>query len=225
MYEVFCFICRRSFYWMHDNQRRPSSPARNIVLDKSDAIVVLGRHQTAEIQTEGSLVSCIGGRLSRGTGSTRIIPESEFVDIMYPWFEARTAPLSPKKLKSVLDRPLLAQRVRDFNIRYFVWVEGSTERTGSAGSLTCSVGPGGGGCFGFGTWEDTSDYETTIWDLDTFTEVGRISTEAVGTSYMPAFVIPIPLLAQVQGDSCRGMGRQLVKFFSNDNSTALKTAN
>ena len=196
----------------------------NIELDTNDSIVVLGRHQTAEIQTEGSLVNCIGGRLSRGTGQIRIIPEREFVDLMYPWFEARTAPLSPKRLKAVLDRPLLAQRISDLNIRYFVWVEGSTERTGSAGSLTCSIGPGGGGCFGFGTWEDTSDYETTIWDLDTFTEVGRISTEAVGTSYMPAFVVPIPLLAQVQGDSCRGMGRQLVKFFS-DNPNALKTAN
>lgn len=196
----------------------------NITLEANDAIVVLGRHQTAEIQTEESLVSCIGGRLSRGTGRTRIIPEREFVDLMYPWFEARTAPLSPKKLKAVLDRPLIAQRVRDLSIRYFVWVEGSTERTGSAGSLTCSIGPGGGGCFGFGTWEDTSDYETTIWDLDTFTEVGRISTEAVGTSYMPAFVVPIPMLAQVQGDSCRGMGRQLVKFFKDD-PTALKTAN
>ena len=140
------------------------------------------------IQTEGSLVNCIGGRLSRGTGQIRIIPEREFVDLMYPWFEARTAPLSPKRLKAVLDRPLLAQRVSDLNIRYFVWVEGSTERTGSAGSLTCSIGPGGGGCFGFGTWEDTSDYETTIWDLDTFTCLLYTSPSPrdLSTSRMPS---------------------------------------
>lgn len=194
----------------------------NIELDRGDSIVVLGRHQTAEIQTESSLVNCIGGRLSRGTAETRIIPEREFVDLMYPWFEARTAPLSPRKLKEVLDTPLVAKKIDELDIRYFVWVEGSTERTDSSGSMTCSVGPGGGGCFGFGTWEDTSDYETTIWDLDTFTEVGRISTEAVGTSYMPAFVVPIPLLAQVQGDSCRGMGNQLVKFFQGG-GTGLKT--
>lgn len=192
-------------------------------LKKGDAMVVLGRHQTAEIQTEASLVSCIGGRLARGTGEVRIIPESEFVDSFYPWFEARTAPLHPKKLRTVLDQPLVAEKIKALNIRYFVWVEGSTERTNSAGSMTCSVGPGGGGCFGFGTWEDTSDYETTIWDLETFTEVGRVSTEAVGTSYMPAFVIPIPLLAQVEGDACQGMGNQLVRFFAKDD-TALKTS-
>ncbi|MGK0440086.1 MAG: hypothetical protein ACJATK_003050, partial [Paracoccaceae bacterium] len=48
-------------------------------------------------------------------------------------------------------------------------------------------------------------------------------TEAVGTSYMPAFVIPIPLLAQVEGDACQGMGNQLVRFFTND-SSGLKTS-
>lgn len=186
----------------------------NIELNEGDAMVVLGRHQTAEIQTEASLVACIGGRLTRGTDKIRIIPEPEFVDAFYPWFEARTAPLRPAKLKQVLDQPMVAAKIAAMKIRYFVWVEGSTERTNSAGSMTCSIGPGGGGCFGFGTWEDTSDYETTIWDLKTFSEVGRVSTEAVGTSYMPAFVIPIPLLAQVEGDACQGMGNQLVRFFS-----------
>lgn len=194
----------------------------NVGLDEGDAMVVLGRHQSAEFETEASLVQCIGGKLQRGTEQVRIIPEDEFVNQFYPWFEARTAPLHPKKLKKVLDQPLVAQKIKDLNIKYFIWVEGSTERTASAGSMTCSIGPGGGGCFGFGTWEDTSDYETTIWDLDTFKEVGRVSTEAVGTSYMPAFVVPIPLLARVEGDACVGMGRQLVRFFQDD-PNALKT--
>ncbi len=194
-----------------------------IELEVGDAMVVLGRHQTPEIQTEASLVACIGGKLQRGTKDIRIIPEKEFVDSFYPWFEARTAPLRPAKLQKVLKQPLVAQRLNDLNIKYFVWVEGSTERTAASGSLTCSIGPGGGGCFGFGTWEDTSDYETTIWDVDSFEEVGRVSTEAVGTSYMPAFVVPIPLLAQVEGDACQGMGKQLVRFFNGSGGTGLKT--
>lgn len=194
----------------------------DVGLEKGDAMVVLGRHQSAEFETESSLVQCIGGKLQRATDDIRIIPEAEFVNQFYPWFEARTAPLHPKKLKKVLDQPLVAERIKALNIKYFIWVEGSTERTSSTGSMTCSIGPGGGGCFGFGTWEDTSDYETTIWDLNTFKEVGRVSTEAVGTSYMPAFVIPVPLLARVEGDACVGMGKQLVRFFEDD-PNALKT--
>lgn len=189
-----------------------------VELSKGDAMVVLGRHQTAEIQTEASLVACIGGRLQRGAKGITIIPEAEFVNAFYPWFEARTAPLRPEKLRKTLEQPLVADKIKAMKIRYFVWVEGSTERTSQSGSMTCSIGPGGGGCFGFGTWEDTSDYETTIWDLTTLTEVGRVSTEAVGTSYMPAFVLPIPLLAQVEGDACQGMGKQLVKFFAEGNN-------
>jgi len=185
----------------------------NVQVSKGDTMVVLGRHQSAEFETEGALVRCLGSRLKRVAGGLNVIEQDEFVDSFYPWFESRTAPLHPDKLRAVLDQPLVAQKMSDLQIRYLVWIEGSTERTGSSGSISCSITPGGGGCFGFGTWEDTSDYETTIWDVDSFTEVGRISTEAVGTSYMPAFVIPIPLLAQVQGDACKGMGNQLVKFF------------
>lgn len=183
---------------------------------KGDAVVVLGRHDSAEVETEPSLVRCIGSRLQRGAKGVTIIPETEFVDLFYPWFEARTAPKHPERLRKVLEEPGIAERIEQLNIRYFVWIEGSTERTNSAGTMTCSIGPGGGGCFGFGTWEDTSEYETAIWNLDGFREVGRISTDAVGTSYMPAFVIPIPLLARVEGDACQGMGNQLVKFFVND---------
>ncbi|MBT8114870.1 MAG: hypothetical protein KJP04_05800 [Arenicella sp.] len=186
-----------------------------------DAIVVLGRHHSAEFETEPSLIRCIGGKLKRSTRNVRIIPETEFVDMFYPWFEARTAPITPARLKVVLDQPQVAQRIANLNVRYFVWVEGSTERTGSAGSMTCSVGPGGGGCFGFGTWEDTSEYETVIWNIEEFKEIGRISTDAVGTSYMPAFIVPIPLLAMVEGDACKGMANQLVRFF-NSEGTSLK---
>jgi len=187
-----------------------------------DSMVVLGRHQTPEIQTEASLVSCIGNKLKNGTQDIQIIPERLFVDEFYPWFEARTAPLRPKKLQKTLKEPLVREKLRELRVKYIVWVEGSTERTGSSGSMSCSVGPGGGGCFGFGTWEDTSDYETTIWDVSTFEEVGRVSTDAVGTSYMPAFVVPIPLLAQVEGDACNGMGRQLVRFFNSSDGNGLK---
>lgn len=190
----------------------------DVALVEGDAVVVLGRHQSAEFATEASLVDCIGRRLRARVRHARVISEQQFVDAFYPWFEARTAPLHPKKLRTVLDRPLVAQRIDALKIKYLVWVEGSTQRTSAAGSMTCSVGPGGGGCFGFGTWEDTSDYETTIWELDSFKEVGRVSTEAVGNSYMPAFVIPIPMVAQVEDNACAGMTKQLIEFFTNDDS-------
>ncbi|MBX2849079.1 MAG: hypothetical protein KTR16_12210 [Acidiferrobacterales bacterium] len=189
-----------------------------IDLSSGDAVVVLGRHHSAEFETEPSLIRCLSSRLERGTENLVIIPEEEFVDQFYPWFEARTAPLHPNKLKQVLDQPQVAERIEALNIRFFVWVEGSTERTNSAGSMACSIAPGGAGCFGFGTWEDTSDYETEVWDIDELKEIARVSTDAVGTSYLPAFVVPVPLLARVESEACQGMGTQLVKFFDTNQS-------
>ena len=95
-----------------------------------------------------------------------------------------------------------------------MWIDGETIRTGGAGSMTCGIGPGGAGCFGFGTWGNDSNYEATIWDFTDQEEVGRMSTQASGQSYMPAVVVPIPIIAPVQGTACDGLGDQLLEFFS-----------
>ena len=101
-------------------------------------------------------------------------------------------------------------------IHYIIWIDGHTETTNSAGSIGCSVGPGGAGCFGFGTWDKESAYEATIWDFDKSQIVGKISADASGTSYMPAIIVPIPLIARVQNGACEGLGTQLRKFLQPD---------
>lgn len=197
--------------------------AKNLGLNGGDAVVVMGRHHSAEFETEYSLVNCVGDKLRQNKAGIVVIPERQFADQFYPWFEARTAPLHPLKMRKILEMPLVARKIENLNIRYFVWVEGSTERTAMTGTMTCGIGAGGAGCFGFGAWEDTSEYETAVWDMQKFKEVGRISTDAVGNSYMPAFIIPIPLLAGVEKDACEGMGNQLISFFGS-NINAMKEA-
>ena len=44
--------------------------------------------------------------------------------------------------------------------------------------------------------------------------MGRISTTATGQSYMPAVIIPIPIIAPVQGTACDGIGEQLLQYLS-----------
>ncbi|HAM76820.1 MAG TPA: hypothetical protein DCQ09_14610, partial [Alcanivorax sp.] len=100
---------------------------------------------------------------------------------------------------------------------YMIWIDGSTVRGDSAGSMTCGIGPGGAGCFGFGTWSDDASYEATIWDFTQRAEVGRISATASGQSYMPAVVLPIPIIAPVQGTACDSVGDQLLDFLSTAN--------
>jgi len=98
----------------------------------------------------------------------------------------------------------------------FPWFEPRTAPLNTqGGSLSCTITPGGGGCFGFLSWENDSSYEASIWDTHTAKTAGRISSDAAGTSYMPAIVVPIPLIARVQSSACSSLGDQLKLFVNN----------
>ncbi|MFV8818691.1 hypothetical protein [Haliea sp. E17] len=177
-------------------------------------VVILGRRQNSDYETEPDFVQCIGDYIHSHDKSIYVIDELDFVNALYPWFEPRTAPLYPQDVERLLEHEVVAQRMRELKTEYMVWVDGSTETTDSSGSMTCGIGPGGAGCFGFGTWSDDSEYEAIIWDFTDKAEVGRVATSATGQSYMPAVVVPIPIIAPVQGTACDGLGEQLLQFFS-----------
>ena len=178
------------------------------------SVVILGRRHASDYETEPDFIECIGDHIRAGDRSINVVPESEFVDALYPWFEPRTAPLRPTDIERLLQVPPVQEKLKELKTEYMVWVDGQTERTDGAGSLTCAVGLGAIGCFGFGTWDNDAKYEAVIWNFSDRQEVGRIRAEVKGTSYMPAVVIPIPFVAPVQGTACDGLGRQLLEFFS-----------
>ncbi|MDF1831956.1 MAG: hypothetical protein P1U52_06350 [Porticoccaceae bacterium] len=183
-----------------------------LTLKSGERVVVLGRRHYADYETEPDFIDCIGNTL-KADKKISVIPEKKFTDLLYPWFEPRTAPLGLKRLAKMLNEPLIAQRFREQGLHYMIWVDGSTETTDRDGSVSCAVAPGGGGCFGFATWEKTSTYEAIIWDLQKLKESGRVKVEAKGSSYMVAIILPIPIVAQVQDQACDGIGQQLRTFF------------
>jgi hypothetical protein len=186
--------------------------ATNISSDES--IVILGRRQNNNYETEESFVQCVGDVVSRGQNSISVVNEGDFLDAMFPFFEPRTAPMRTGHLEQLMSVQVAADKMEEFGIEYIVWLDGITERSDQSGSISCTIGPGGGGCFGFGTWTDDSNFEAEIWDIDTMSSVGSISTDANGQSYMPAVVIPIPLIARVEANACSGLGSQLKQFIN-----------
>lgn len=181
----------------------------------NSTVVILGRRHASDYDTEPDFVECVGDHISSGDSSIEVIGELEFINDFYPWFEPRTAPLQLADFERLVQRqPVVAEKMASLRTQYMIWIDGSTVQSDSSGSMTCAVGPGGGGCFGFGMWSNDSNYEATIWDFTEHAEVGRISTSATGQSYMPAVVIPIPIIAPVQGTACDGIGDQLLQFLS-----------
>lgn len=185
-------------------------------IESHEAIVILGRRQGSTYETREEFVNCVGERVSRGSGAIRVIPEKEFVDSLFPWFEPRTAPLRTSDLQALMEEPLVAGKIEEYGVRYIVWVDGQTETTNRTGSISCAVGPGGGGCFGFGSWEDDSNFDARVWDVSSFANVGTISTDATGQSYLPAVVVPIPLIARVEANACSSLATQLQQFVNGD---------
>lgn len=182
-----------------------------------ESIVLLGRRTLpSSAETEQSFVTCLSRRIggSGGGKAIKVIGEDAFRDALFPWFEPRTAPANSTDLPELMAQPHLAARLNEMGLRYLVWIAGDTDRTDSGGSMTCSVTTAGAGCFGFLTWENTSAYEASIWDVQSGTSVGRISSDAVGTSYMPAVVVPLPLIARVRSSACNSLADQLKTFLT-----------
>lgn len=180
------------------------------------SVVILGRRHASDYETEPDFIKCVGKHISSRDKSISVIGELEFINALYPWFEPRTAPLHPRDIERLLQQQPVAEKMLALKTEYMIWIDGSTVRSGSTGSMSCGIGPGGGGCFGFSTWSNDSNYEAVIWDFTDKAEVGRVNTTASGQSYMPAVIVPIPIIAPVQGTACDGIGDQLLEFLSSE---------
>ncbi len=181
-------------------------------LGADEAMVILGRASYNDHQTEESFTDCIVDILGSGPNPVRVIPEKEFKDNLYPWFEPRTAPTSADELGRLFAQPGVQDRIDESKVRYLAWIEGDTVTVDSGGSMSCTISTFGGGCFGLSYWEQDASYEASIWDLRNLTAAGEISADANGTSYLAGLIFPIPILARPGNAACKGLARQLRDF-------------
>jgi hypothetical protein len=179
---------------------------------EGESVVVMAKSYHQGNETEADYIRCVENALGRGSGALRIIPNQQFIDNLFPWFEPRTAPADTKGLVHLMARPGVPEAIENMGVRYIVWLDGDTERVTQGGSLSCAAGPGGGGCFGFAWWQDDADYEASIWDLDDSETAGTVTADYSGTSFLPALVVPIPLIARTKTKACNGLAKQLKQF-------------
>lgn len=181
-----------------------------------ESVVILATSYHTGNETEEKFLDCVSNRIKKGKTPLNVYPEWEFRDALFPWFEPRTAPQDIEDLPELFSRPGISERIRERKIRYIVWVDGDTDQTGGGGSLSCAIGPGGGGCFGLAWWENESAYQAAVWDLEDSTHAGVVKANVIGTSVIPAIVIPIPVIARTQAAACKGLANQLKAFIVNE---------
>lgn len=196
-------------------------------VQRSESIVLLRKPQVEGTGAEDAFLGCLQQRLGgqilhpeqgqavkAANTSTpfKIYGSQQFEDAMFPWFENSTAPSNAAGLKLLLQRPGVTERLQQISVRYIVWIDGKTQTTDSNGSIACAISPAGGGCFGLGWWEKESGYVASVWDLNTATEVGSVSTDVTGTSVLIGAVLPIPIISPVRSKACDRLGDQLRSF-------------
>ena len=179
---------------------------------EGEGIVIMAKSYHLGNETEADFIDCVGSSIGRGSNGLRVIPHNEFVDALFPWFEPRTAPADTKSLPVLMSRPRVAEMIQSKGVRYVVWLDGDTDKTAGGGSMSCAVGPGGGGCFGFAWWQNDSAYEATVWDLTGLEDAGSVSADVSGSSFLPAIVVPVPLIARTRSKACKGLADQLKLF-------------
>ncbi len=199
---------------MDENRLLPTAIA------KGEGLVILAKPVADGLGSEDEFLDCVGKELASGANPIRVEDNNRFIDTLYPWFEPSTAPTRPDSLGALLAHQRVADRIAAQGIRYLVWVGGNTQQTDSGGSIACAIGPGGGGCLGFGWWEKQSDYQATVWDLQSRKSTGSVSANVNGTSAMIGVVLPIPLIARVQSAACDRLSSQLRSFLQGDGTPA-----
>ncbi len=185
---------------------------RSTGIDEGESVVIMAKSYHLGNETEASYIACVEDALSRGRTGLNVIPHQQFVDSLFPWFEPRTAPSETKGLEKLMGRPGVAKRIEEQGVRYIIWLDGDTDRVAGGGSLSCAAGPGGGGCFGFAWWQNDADYNASIWDLKGLDSAGSVTADYSGTSFLPALVVPIPLIARTKAAACKGLAQQLNAF-------------
>ena len=191
---------------------RPTT--ERISITANEKVAILGRRDANHHETDSDFIRCLSRRMTNS--DFHVMPEREFVDALYPWFEPRTAPRHLRRLKRIMQDPVVQAKVQQENIRYLVWLEGEVESQGVQGAMHCGMGPAGAGCFGYTAWDKSATFEAIVWNLADLTEEARIQVDSEGTSYVIGVVAPIPLLTPVESEACEGMGDQLRSYFAQE---------
>jgi hypothetical protein len=146
----------------------------------------------------------------------RLVPHRAFVDQLYPWLEPSTTSIDDDFAATLLGRKGVRERIAVSGVRYLITIDGLTNVVDKSGSISCAIGPGGGGCIGVAFWRKTSGYQANIWDLQRGVSLGTVGTDVTGNSVFIGALVPLPFIAPVQSTACNRMANELQRFLKGE---------
>jgi hypothetical protein len=208
---------------LFEGAKLPGSDARSLALTSEETIVIL----SAESPTKDDAwpAGCVRDAIEGADSNVRFTAPQTFRDAAFPWFENNEVANGISELKKM---PSIGKDVENIGVRYIVSVSGQTPPgepngwgfggqggifyIGKHGLMLCGAGPGGAGCLGFLAWQRTSNVSATVWDFKQGIPTAGIAAKVSGAGAIPAFVLPVPLIAPTETAACRELAHHIARF-------------
>lgn len=181
-------------------------------------------HPTGALRSD--IEECLVSRIHDVAPEIVLIPQRAIRDALFPLLEPATAPETDEEFAALLAREEVRRRLASRGLRYLVAFAGGTMRPDWKGGILCGGGGagsgpvGGAGCFGFAWQDENTALSATIWSLADVNIMQREDVKAEGTSVVPAFLLPVPILARTKQGACNELGLRIAlairKTYSED---------
>ncbi len=212
-------------------------------LEPGEAVTVISG--TAGIANDEGIPFCTRWAMEDAAPALRIVSAEKFGDVLSPWFGPGATPTNDESLSALLARPAAKKRIEELAVRYIISVrgqtavfnpdsEGSTEEyldetglysfdksggglyAGKHGFMVCSSTHNSAGCMGLMAGIRRSHLSARVWDLRHGVFAGTIGVKVAGVLVMPAYFLPVPLMAPTESTACAELGTRLVAFVGGD---------
>lgn len=168
-------------------------------LDPADALHAL----TSELET------CLAEHIRATAPEVAVVTQREVRDALFPLLEPATQPETEAAFAAMLARDDVRARLQAHDLGYLVAYAGGTRKEEWSGAILCGAGYGGGGCLGFAWRGETTRIDAALWTLDGKPLVRVEPSEARATSIMPAFGLPVPIIANSSREACHALGTRI----------------
>ncbi|MDJ0950821.1 MAG: hypothetical protein QNJ94_18065 [Alphaproteobacteria bacterium] len=165
------------------------------------------------ISDEDRIVQCIAGAIRDHAWDQRILSFDEFRTVAFPELPRAAAPRSPEYLTHLLKDSTFAARVAPLDLRYLLFVGGTTQVDQVAASFECVGLYPYATCSGYWQWEKTSRLGASLMDIRSTGTAKAFDTARRGTAWLAVIhIFPIGMPAATESAACTDIGRRVGDF-------------
>ncbi len=198
-------------------KQAPASAASVEAPPHAIAIVFLHEFDFApniqNISEEDRIVRCVAGAIRGEVPGQRIVSFDAFRRAAFPELPREAAPRSPEYLTHLLKDPTFTERVAPLELRYLLFVGGTTHVDQVAGGFSCVGGYPYAACAGYWQWEKTSHIAASLMDFRSTATAKAFETTQAGTAWLAVVqIFPVGMPAATESAACTDIGRRVGRF-------------